>query len=74
MAITVVLPAPVASLRASRVVDAVRFAVEIRLAMAERNAQVPEDRRIVYRVRLIRGFHKASNLCRDQVFPKVIFL
>jgi adenylate cyclase len=32
------------------VVDAVRFAVEIQRAMAERNAQVPEARRITFRI------------------------
>jgi adenylate cyclase len=32
------------------VVDAVRFAVEIQCAMRERNAAVPEDRRILYRI------------------------
>ena len=34
------------------VVDAVAFAVEVQVAMAERNAEVPGDRRIVYRVGL----------------------
>jgi TolB-like protein/class 3 adenylate cyclase/rhodanese-related sulfurtransferase len=32
------------------VVDAVRFAVEFQCAMRERNAAVPEDRRILYRI------------------------
>ena len=32
------------------VVEAVTFAVEVQLAMAERNREVPEDRRIVYRI------------------------
>ena len=32
------------------VVDAVRFAVDVQQAMVERNADVPEGRRIVYRV------------------------
>jgi class 3 adenylate cyclase len=32
------------------VVDAVRFAVEVQCAMRERNAAVPEDRRILYRI------------------------
>jgi class 3 adenylate cyclase len=32
------------------VVDAVRFAVEVQTAMIERNAGVPEDRRIQFRV------------------------
>jgi adenylate cyclase len=32
------------------VVDAVRFAVDVQRMMAERNAGVPEDRRITYRV------------------------
>ena len=32
------------------VVDAVAFAVDVQFAMRERNAEVPEDRRIVYRV------------------------
>ena len=32
------------------VVDAVRFAVDVQQAMAERNAKVPEDRRIIYRM------------------------
>ncbi len=32
------------------VVDAVAFAVEIQCAMAERNADIPEDRRIIYRI------------------------
>jgi len=32
------------------VVDAVNFAVDAQLAMAERNAKVPEDRRIIYRM------------------------
>jgi adenylate cyclase len=32
------------------VVDAVAFAVEVQLAVAERNQEVPEDRRIVYRM------------------------
>jgi TolB-like protein/class 3 adenylate cyclase/Flp pilus assembly protein TadD len=34
----------------SSVVDAVQFAVEVQVAIAERNADVPEDRRIVYRM------------------------
>lgn len=34
------------------VVDAVIFAVEVQVAMAERSATVPEDRRIVYRMGL----------------------
>ncbi len=32
------------------VVDAVAFAVEVQVAVAERNAEVPEDRQIVYRM------------------------
>ncbi len=32
------------------VVDAVAFSVEVQVAMGERNAEVPEDRRIVYRI------------------------
>jgi TolB-like protein/class 3 adenylate cyclase len=32
------------------VVDAVRFAVDLQGAMAERNAGVPEDRRLIYRI------------------------
>jgi class 3 adenylate cyclase len=32
------------------IVDAVAFAVEVQVAMAERNEEVPEDRRIVYRM------------------------
>jgi adenylate cyclase len=32
------------------VVDAVRFAVDVQRAMAERNAEVPEDQRIIYRI------------------------
>ena len=32
------------------VVDAVTFAVDVQKAMAERNAKVPEDRRIIYRI------------------------
>jgi adenylate cyclase len=32
------------------VVDAVRFAVDVQHAMAERNAEVPEDQRIIYRI------------------------
>ncbi len=32
------------------VVDAVRFAIEVQNAMVERNAGVPEDRRIVFRI------------------------
>ncbi len=32
------------------VVDAVTFAVEVQRAMAERNAEVPADRRIAYRI------------------------
>jgi len=32
------------------VVDAVTFAVEVQAAMAERNLEVPEDRRLVYRI------------------------
>ena len=32
------------------VVDAVRFAVEFQWAMRERNAGVPEDRQILYRI------------------------
>jgi len=32
------------------VVDAVQFAVEVQVAIAERNAEVSEDRRIVYRI------------------------
>ena len=32
------------------VVDAVHFAVDVQQAMAERNAKVPEDRRITYRI------------------------
>ncbi len=35
------------------VVDAVAFAVEVQFAMRERNAEVPEDRRIVYRTRAL---------------------
>ncbi len=34
------------------VVDAVHFVVEVQVAMAERNVEVPEDRRIVYRMGL----------------------
>ncbi len=34
------------------VVDAVAFAVEVQAAMAARNAEVPEDQRIVYRIGL----------------------
>jgi len=34
----------------SSVVDAVQFAVEVQVAIAERNVDVPEDRRIVYRI------------------------
>jgi TolB-like protein/class 3 adenylate cyclase/Flp pilus assembly protein TadD len=37
------------------VVDAVNYAVEIQNAMAERNAGVPEDRRIVFRVGIHTG-------------------
>jgi len=36
----------------SSVVDAVRFAVETQVAIAARNAEVPEDRRIRYRIGL----------------------
>jgi TolB-like protein/class 3 adenylate cyclase/rhodanese-related sulfurtransferase/thioredoxin-like negative regulator of GroEL len=32
------------------VVDAVRFAIEVQCAMRERNAGVPEDRRLLYRI------------------------
>ncbi len=32
------------------VVDAVTFSVEVQAAMRERNAEIPEDRRIVYRI------------------------
>jgi adenylate cyclase len=32
------------------VVEAVQFAIEVQLAMRERNAAIPEDRRIVYRI------------------------
>ena len=32
------------------VVDAIRFAIDVQQAMAERNAKVPEDRRITYRI------------------------
>ena len=32
------------------VVDAVNFAADVQRAMAERNAKVPEDRRIIYRI------------------------
>ena len=32
------------------VVDAVRCAVEVQTAMIERNAEVPEDRRILFRI------------------------
>ncbi len=32
------------------VVDAVRFAVDVQRAMVERNASVPEDRQITYRI------------------------
>ena len=32
------------------VVDAVRFAIEVQCAMRERNAAVPEDRRLLYRI------------------------
>jgi adenylate cyclase len=32
------------------VVDAIRFAADVQQAMAERNAKVPEDRRITYRM------------------------
>ncbi len=34
------------------VVDAVTFSVEVQAAMRERNAEIPEDRRIVYRIGL----------------------
>jgi adenylate cyclase len=34
----------------SSVVDAVQFAVEVQVAIAERNVDIPEDRRIVYRI------------------------
>ncbi|MDX1400754.1 MAG: adenylate/guanylate cyclase domain-containing protein, partial [Kiloniellales bacterium] len=34
------------------VVDAVCFAIEVQVALAERNADVPEDRRIIYRIGL----------------------
>ena len=34
----------------SSVVEAVQFAIEVQLAMRERNAAIPEDRRIVYRI------------------------
>ena len=34
----------------SSVVDAVQFAVEVQVAIAQHNAVVPEDRRIVYRM------------------------
>ena len=32
------------------VVDAVRLAIEVQSAMVERNAEVPEDRRILFRI------------------------
>ncbi len=32
------------------VVDAIRFAVDVQQALAERNAKVPEDRRLIYRM------------------------
>ncbi len=32
------------------VVDAIRFAVDVQQAIAERNSKVPEDRRIIYRM------------------------
>jgi len=37
------------------VVDAVTFAVDVQKAMAERNAKVPEDRRIIYRIGINMG-------------------
>lgn len=47
---TVKLMGDGALLEFTSVVDAVRFAVEVQAAMLERNAGVPEDRRIEYRV------------------------
>ncbi len=35
------------------VVDAVNFAVDVQRAMVERNAKVPEDQRIIYRVGIL---------------------
>lgn len=32
------------------VVDGLRFAIDVQRAMKERNASIPEDRRIVYRI------------------------
>jgi TolB-like protein/class 3 adenylate cyclase/Flp pilus assembly protein TadD len=34
----------------SNVVDAVQFAVEVQVAIAERNVEIPEDQRIIYRM------------------------
>lgn len=49
---TVKLMGDGALLEFGSVVDAVRFAVEVQAAMPERNADVPDDRRIQYRVGL----------------------
>jgi adenylate cyclase len=43
------------------VVDAVRCAVEVQRAMAERNAEVPTDRRIEYRI----GIHQGDIIVED---------
>ncbi len=42
------------------VVDAVHFAVDVQRAMAERNAKVPEDRRITYRMGINIGDARAA--------------
>ena len=47
---TVKLMGDGALLEFASVVDAVAFSVEVQVAMAQRNAEVPEDRQIVYRM------------------------
>ncbi len=42
------------------VVDAVHFSVDVQQALAERNAKVPEDRRITYRMGIHIGVNDSS--------------
>src|SRR5271165_5404355 len=45
------------------VVDAVRYAIEVQNAMVERNAGLPEDRRIVFRI----GVHLGASFKKERV-------
>ena len=51
------------------VVDAVRFAIEVQSAMVERNAGVPEDRRIVFRIGIHIGDVVEGGTCRTRWTP-----